>query len=62
MFAGIGCAARWAGLGELLLTSINGRDEPIISGLVFLSAVIYTLGVLVTDLSYVVFDPRIRLR
>lgn len=50
------------GLGDLLLTSINGRDEPIMSGLVFLSAIIYTLGVLLTDVSYVVFDPRIRLR
>ncbi len=50
------------GLGDLMITSINGRDEPIMSGLVFLSALIYTVGVLVTDVSYVVFDPRIRLR
>ncbi len=50
------------GLGDLMLTSINWRDEPIMSGLVFLSALIYTTGVLATDLSYAVFDPRIRLR
>jgi len=50
------------GLGDLMLTSINGRDEPIMSGLVFLSALIYTVGILLTDLSYAVFDPRIRLR
>ncbi len=49
------------GLGDLLLTSINGRDEPIMSGLVFLLAMVYTIGVLVTDLSYAIFDPRIRL-
>lgn len=50
------------GLGDLMITSINDRDEPIMSGLVFLSALIYTAGVLITDLSYVVFDPRIRLK
>lgn len=50
------------GLGDLMLTSINGRDEPIMSGLVFGSSLIYTVGVLLTDISYAVFDPRIRLR
>jgi peptide/nickel transport system permease protein len=50
------------GLGDLMLTSINGRDEPIMNGLVFLTALIYTVGVLITDVSYAVFDPRIRLR
>jgi peptide/nickel transport system permease protein len=50
------------GLGELMMTAINERNEPILSGLVFLTALIYTLGVLLTDLSYAFFDPRIRLR
>lgn len=50
------------GLGNLLLSSVNGRDEPVLSGLVFLSALIYTVGLLLTDLSYALFDPRIRLR
>jgi peptide/nickel transport system permease protein len=50
------------GLGDLMISSINGRDEPIMSGLVFLSALIYTGGLLVTDLSYVLFDPRVRLK
>ena len=50
------------GLGDLLLSSIQNRDEPIISGMVLLTALIYTLGVLITDLSYAVFDPRIRLK
>jgi len=50
------------GLGDLMLSSIEGRDEPIISGLVFLTALVYTLGLLVTDIMYAVFDPRIRLR
>ena len=50
------------GLGDLLLTSFNGRDEPILNGLVFLTSLVYTLALLVTDLSYAVFDPRIRLK
>jgi peptide/nickel transport system permease protein len=50
------------GLGYLMLTSINDRNEPIMNGLVFLTAVIYTFGILLTDISYAVFDPRIRLR
>jgi len=50
------------GLGDLMLTSINDRDEPIMSAMVFLTALIYTLGLLVTDISYAVFDPRVRLR
>jgi len=50
------------GLGDLMLSSINGKDEPILSGLVFLSSLIYTISILVTDLSYAVFDPRIRLQ
>jgi len=50
------------GLGDLMLTSINDRNEPILSGMVFLTTLIYTVGILVTDLSYAVFDPRIRLR
>jgi len=50
------------GLGDLTLTSINNRDEPIINAMVFLTAAIYTAGVTVTDIGYAVFDPRIRLR
>lgn len=50
------------GLGDRMITSINSRDEPIMNGLVFLTAVIYTIGILLTDLCYAIFDPRIRLK
>lgn len=50
------------GLGDLMLTAIKNRDEPIMSAMVLLTALIYTLGLLVTDISYAVFDPRVRLR
>lgn len=50
------------GLGGLMLSSITDRDVPIVTGLTFLTAVIYTGGLLVTDILYAVFDPRIRLQ
>ena len=50
------------GLGDLMLSSINARDVPIVSGLTFLVAVMYTGALLLTDILYAVFDPRIRLR
>jgi peptide/nickel transport system permease protein len=50
------------GLGDLMISAINSRNEPVINGLVFLTSLIYTLGLLLTDISYAIFDPRIRLR
>ena len=49
------------GLGDLLLSSITNRDEPIVSGLTFLTALIYVLGTLLTDITYAIFDPRVQL-
>ena len=45
-----------------MLSSITNRDVPIITGLTFLTALIYVTGYLITDILYAVFDPRIRLR
>ncbi len=50
------------GLGDLLLTSITSRDVPIITGLTFLTAIFYVISLIVTDILYAVFDPRIRLQ
>ena len=50
------------GLGDLMISSIASRDVPIITGLTFLTSVVYVLGLLITDVLYAVFDPRIRLR
>ena len=48
------------GLGDLLIGSIASRDVPIITGLTYLTALIYVTGLLITDMLYGVFDPRIR--
>ncbi len=50
------------GLGDLMLTSVTTRDVPIITGLTFLTTLLYVVSLLLTDILYAVFDPRIRLR
>lgn len=50
------------GLGDLFLTSITSRDVPIITGLTYFTTILYVISLLVTDVLYAVFDPRIRLR
>ncbi len=50
------------GLGELLLSSWIDRDIPVMTGLTFLTAVIYVLSFLMADVLYAAVDPRVRLR
>lgn len=49
------------GLGKFFVTSIFSRDYPMIMGLVLLVAFFWGLTYLVTDILYVLIDPRIRL-
>lgn len=48
------------GLGGVAIRAINARDFPLIQGTVLVAAVTYVLVNLIVDLSYAVFDPRIR--
>ena len=48
------------GLGRLVLDAVLARDYPIIQGLILFFSGVYILINLVIDLSYTVFDPRIR--
>lgn len=49
------------GLGTLLVTSIVARDYPVIIALTLVFGVVVVITNLLVDLSYAVFDPRIRL-
>ncbi len=49
------------GIGRLFVTSIQGRDYPVILGTTILFAVIIALANLVVDVLYVFIDPRVRL-
>ncbi len=51
----------WDGVGKLAVDAINMRDYPMIQAYVMWMAVIYVAVNLITDLSYRVLDPRIRL-
>ncbi|MGH7323461.1 MAG: nickel ABC transporter permease [Candidatus Rokuibacteriota bacterium] len=50
------------GMGRLAVTAVLDKDYPLIQGVVLVSALGYVVVNLLVDLSYSVFDPRIRHR
>ena len=48
------------GLGSLTVDAVLNRDFPVIQGVVLFFSVLYVAINLMVDLSYLVFDPRIR--
>jgi peptide/nickel transport system permease protein len=50
------------GLGSYTIDAINNQDFAIVRAMVFLGAVLYILGLLMTDISYTLVDPRVRLQ
>ena len=48
------------GVGRLVVDAISKRDYPIIQGVILLFSAVYVLVNLLVDLSYMLFDPRIR--
>lgn len=48
------------GLGRLTADAIMRRDYPVVQGLILLFASVYVVINLLVDLSYMLFDPRIR--
>ena len=52
----------WPGLGQLILSSSQTRDTPVLLGIFLLVAFTVVLSNLITDLSYAWIDPRIRLK
>ena len=51
----------WDGVGNLAVDAINMRDYPMIQAYVMWMAIIYVCVNLITDLSYRLLDPRVRL-
>jgi len=49
------------GLGSYTIDAINRQDFAIVRSMVFLGAVLYIIGLLLTDISYTLVDPRVRL-
>ena len=51
----------WPGIGKYIVDSIFAKDYPAVQGSVFIFALIYAIVNLVTDLLYLVVDPRVKL-
>lgn len=49
------------GLGSYTIDAIQAQDFAIVRAMVFLGSLLYIVGLLLTDISYVLADPRVRL-
>lgn len=49
------------GLGSYTIDAIRQQDFAIVHAMVFLGSVLYIVGLLLTDISYTLVDPRVRL-
>jgi peptide/nickel transport system permease protein len=49
------------GLGSYTIDAINAQDFSIVRAMVFLGSVLYIVGLILTDISYTIVDPRVRL-
>ena len=52
---------QWPGMGKLIIDAVFARDYPLVMGSVVVASVMFIAGVLLSDIMYVVLDPRIRL-
>ena len=50
------------GLGSYTIDAINSQDFAIVRAMVFLGSVLYITGLILTDISYTLVDPRVRLK
>lgn len=49
------------GLGSYTVDAIAGQDFAVVRAMVFLGSALYIFGLLLTDISYTLVDPRVRL-
>lgn len=49
------------GLGSYTIDAINAQDFAVVRAMVFVGSVLYIIGLILTDISYTIADPRIRL-
>jgi peptide/nickel transport system permease protein len=50
----------WPGIGRLFVESMDGRDYPVLMGLMMLGSVSLVVANLLADLLYAMVDPRVR--
>jgi peptide/nickel transport system permease protein len=49
------------GLGSYTIDGIRSQDFGIVRAMVFLGSFLYIVGLILTDVSYTLVDPRVRL-
>jgi len=49
------------GLGSYTIDAINAQDFSVVRAMVFLGSLLYIAGLILTDISYTIADPRVRL-
>jgi peptide/nickel transport system permease protein len=49
------------GLGSYTVDAINGQDFAVVRAMVFLGSLLTIVGFIITDISYALVDPRVRL-
>lgn len=49
------------GLGSYTIDAINAQDFAVVRAMVFIGSVLYIVGLILTDISYTLVDPRVRL-
>ncbi len=52
----------WPGMGRLVVDGVFNRDYPLVMGTVVIAAVMFILGLLISDILYAALDPRIRFK
>ncbi len=52
---------QWPGMGKLIIDAVFSRDYPLVMGSVVIASIMFIAGVLLSDVMYVILDPRIRL-
>ncbi|MDP2793830.1 MAG: ABC transporter permease [Sulfurisoma sp.] len=50
------------GLGSYTIDAINAQDFAVVRAMVFIGSLLYIVGLLLTDISYTLVDPRVRLQ
>jgi peptide/nickel transport system permease protein len=50
------------GLGSYTIDAIQAQDFGVVRAMVFLGSVLYIIGLILTDVSYTLVDPRVRLQ
>jgi len=51
----------WPGIGKLFIQSMDGRDYPVLMGIMMIASLTLVLGNLLADVAYGLIDPRIEM-